>query len=71
LDFVIVEYTVATDLMVLVCVTSEPVTVCTDVVGLPVLVTNNVVEDAGRVVVSVVMRFALFTIVDVGVGSVE
>jgi hypothetical protein len=71
LDFVIVEYTVATDLMVLVCVTSEPVTVCTDVVGLPVLVTNNVVEDAGRVVVSVVTRFALFTIVDVGVGSVE
>lgn len=39
LDFVIVEYTVETDLMVLVCVTSEPVTVCTDVEALPVFVT--------------------------------
>lgn len=71
LDFVIVEYTVETDLMVLVCVTSEAVTVCTDVDALPVFVTYTVVEEAGRVVVSVVTRFALFTIVDVGVGSVE
>lgn len=67
----IVEYTVETDLMVLVWVTSGPVTVCTDVEALPVFVTYNVVEDAGRVVVRVVMRFALFTIVEVGVGSVE
>jgi hypothetical protein len=29
------------------------------------------VEEAGRVVVRVVTRFALLTIVDVGVGSVE
>ena len=71
MDFVIVENTVETDFTVLVCVTSGPVTVCTDVDALPVLVTYNVVEDAGRVVVSVVTRFALFTIVDVGVGSVE
>lgn len=71
MDFVIVEYRVETDLIVLVCVTSAPVTVCTDVDALPVLVTYNVVEDAGRVVVSVVTRFALFTMVDVGVGSVE
>jgi hypothetical protein len=52
-------------------VTSEPVTVWTDVEALPVFVTYNVVEDAGRVVVSVVTLFALFTMVDVGVGSVE
>lgn len=71
MGFVIVEYTVETDLMVLVWVTSGPVTVCTDVEALPVFVTYNVVEDAGRVVVRVVMRFALFTIVEVGVGSVE
>lgn len=66
-----VEYTVETDLMVFVCVTSAPVTVCTDVEALPVFVTYNVVEDAGKVVVRVVTRFALFTIVEVGVGSVE
>ena len=71
MDFVIVEYTVETDLMVLVCVTSEPVTVCMEVEAFPVFVTYNVVEDAGRVVVSVVTRLALFTIVEVGVGSVE
>lgn len=71
MDFVIVEYTVKTDFMVLVCVTSRPVTVCTDVEALPVFVTYNVVGDAGRVVVSVVTRFALLTMVDVGVGSVE
>jgi hypothetical protein len=57
--------------MVLVWVTSEAVTVCTDVDTLPVFVTYNVVEEAGRVVVRVVTRFALLTIVDVGVGSVE
>lgn len=67
----IVEYTVETDLTVLVCVTSEPVTVWTDVEALPVFVTNTVVEEAGRVVVRVVTRLALFTMVDVGVGSVE
>ena len=71
MDFVIVEYTVDTDLMVLVCVTSGPVTVCMDVEALPVFVTNSVVEDAGKVVVSVVTRLALLTMVDVGVGSVE
>ena len=71
LDFVIVEYTVETDLMVFVCVTSAPVTVCTDVEALPVFVTYNVVEDAGKVVVRVVTRFALFTIVEVGVERVE
>jgi len=52
-------------------VTSAPVTVCTDVDALPVFVTKIVVEEAGKVVVSVVTRFALFTIVDVGVASVE
>lgn len=58
-------------MIVLVCVTSAPVTVCTDVDALPVFVTKIVVEEAGKVVVSVVTRFALFTIVDVGVASVE
>jgi hypothetical protein len=71
LDFVMVEYTVETVLIVFVCVTSGPVTVCTDVVALPVFVTYKVVEDAGSVAVSVVTRSALFTIVEVGVGSVE
>jgi hypothetical protein len=42
-----------------------------DVEAFPVFVTYNVVEDAGRVVVSVVTRLALFTTVEVGVGSVE
>ena len=66
-----VEYSVETDLMIFVCVTSAPATVCTEVDALPVFVTNSVVEDAGRVVVSVVTRLALFTMVEVGVGSVE
>jgi hypothetical protein len=53
-----------------VFVTSGAWTVVTEVVALPLAVLKIVCVDAGRVVVSVVTRLALFTIVDVGVGSV-